>query len=435
MNRRRVLAVLAAALGLLVAANALIYSLYRSEVRAVTGTLDDRLTALGVTAASWLAAAGDPARGEPSLGPLLAGLVRDNRLEDAYLIDPALRVVAGVRTPAGTALNLLRVDEDRLTRAFAGQASVGTGYSVANATVEAAYFPVRRPGATGVLALEAGAEYHAPAAGLRRTYLVAVGATALAALVFAVGLGLALRALERARLAHGRAERLAAVGAMAAMVAHEVRNPLGILRGQIELARERLGPATPPREQERFAEMLAEVDRLNRLTEEFLGLTRDVSLEPAEIELGAMIRAIADEARLVAPRAEIAATGAATVEADPGKLRQALLNLVLNAAQIGGPGVRVAIEVAAAGDRVRISITDDGPGIPAELAARLFEPFVTARAGGTGLGLAAARQIAERHGGTLVLESRPGARGARFSLYLPRRPRPAQGAVDSTTPR
>jgi signal transduction histidine kinase len=261
-----------------------------------------------------------------------------------------------------------------------------------------------------------------------------VGLTALAALVFAVGLGLALRALERARVAHGRAERLAAVGQMAAMVAHEVRNPLGILRGQIELARERLGAAAPPREQERFAEMLSEVDRLNQLTEEFLGLSRDVALDPQDVDLGALAAGVAEEARLVAPGSDITATGAATVHADAGKLRQALLNLVLNATQIGGPRVHVAIEVAAEGARARISVIDDGPGVPPEMAARLFEPFVTARAGGTGLGLVVARRIAERHGGSLVLESRPGAPGARFSIYLPG-PASSQGAVANTRPR
>ena len=417
MSRRRVLAVLAAALGLLVAINALVYSLYRSEVRAVTGTLDDRLVALGVTSARWLASAGDA-------DALLGVLVRENRLEDAYVVDPALRVTAGVRTRAGQPLNLLRIDEPRLTAAFEGRPSIGSGYSVANATVETAYFPVRQGNATRVLAIEAGAEYHAPADRLRQTYVVAVSLTALAAGVFAVGLLLALRALERARLAHGRAERLAAVGQMAATVAHEVRNPLGILRGQIELLRERLAPAAPPREQERFGEMLAEIERINRLTEEFLDLTRDVALETTKVELGALVAAIAEEAPLVAPGAEIiaevAAAGALTVHADPAKLRQAILNLVLNATQIGGAGVRVTLDTAADGDRARISVTDDGPGVPAGLATSLFEPFVTARAGGTGLGLAAARRIAERHGGSLVLESRPGARGARFSIYLPR---------------
>jgi two-component system, OmpR family, sensor kinase len=427
VNRRRVRAVLAATLGLLVAINALVYSLYRSEVRAVTGTLDDRLVALGTTSASWLASAGDS-------DALLGVLVAENRLEDAYTVDPALRVTAGVRTRAGDALNLLRVDEDRLTAAFAGRASVGRGYSVANATVEAAYFPVHRAGATRVLAIEAGAEYHAPATRLWRTYLVAVALTALAAVVFAVSLVFALRALEQARLAHGRAERLAAVGQMAATVAHEVRNPLGILRGQIELARERLAETAPARERERFAEMLAEVERLNRLTEELLGLTRAVTLETTEVELGALVRAVAEEVQLAAPEAKIvakivaetaaatAATGSLTVLADPAKLRQAILNLVLNATQLGGPGVRVVIEVAASGDRARVSVIDDGPGVAVALAASLFEPFVTARAGGSGLGLAIARRIAERHGGSLVLESKPGARGARFSIYLPHTP-------------
>lgn len=412
MNRRRVLAVLAAALALLGATNALVYSLYRSEVRAVSSALDDRLLALGVTAASWLASAEDAAL-------VLGVLVRENHLEDAYLVDSTLRVVAGVRTPAGEPLNLLRLDDERLSRALAGHASAGIGYSIASAGVQAAYFPVQRGGAQLVLAIEAGAEYQAPASGLRRTYAIAVGMTALAAIVFALGLVFALRALERARLAHGRAERLAAVGQMAAMVAHEVRNPLGILRGQIELASERLGHSAPPRERERFSEMLAEVDRLNRLTEEFLALARDAPLDIAEVELGALAAAIADELRRVASDADITATGAVVVEGDAARLRQALLNLVLNALQVGGRGVRIAIEVAAVDDRARVSVIDDGPGVSAEIAASLFEPFASGRAGGTGLGLANARRIAERHGGSLVLESTPGERSARFSLYLP----------------
>jgi len=117
----------------------------------------------------------------------------------------------------------------------------------------------------------------------------------------------------------------------------------------------------------------------------------------------------------IAPAAPVSAP------ADANKLRQAIHNLVLNAVQVGGAGTRVQLEVGADGGRARITVADDGPGVPVELATTLFEPFVTARPGGSGLGLAVARRVAERHGGALVLESIPGERGARFSIYLPGR--------------
>ena len=419
MTRRRALVVFAAAACLLAALNILTYSLYRSEVQAVTATLDDRLTALGTTTARWLA-------GDSRDTAALDALVATNRLEDAYVLDEGLRVVIGVRTRAGAALNLLRVDQDRLLAALDGRASAGPGYSIANTRIEAAYFPIDRPhGARQVLALEAGAEYHEPATQLRTRYAITVALTLLIAIVFAVGLGVALRALEKERLAHGRAERLAVVGQMAAMVAHEVRNPLGILRGQVELARERLAADAPPRERERFADMLAEIDRLNRLTEEFLGLARDPPLEVAPVELAGLVTSIVDDVRLAGHAAGESRIATAlpdtpiSVPGDAGKLRQAVHNLVLNALQVGGPEVGVTIEVARDDLRARVTIADDGPGVPPELAATLFEPFVTARPGGSGLGLAIARRIVEGHGGSLVLESTPGMRGARFSIYIP----------------
>jgi signal transduction histidine kinase len=394
VNRRRALAVLAAAVALLAALNALVYSLYRSEVRTVAATLDDRLTALGTTAAKWLTTSDDP--------KLLQALVTENRLEDAYVVDRALHVISGVRTPPGS-LNLLRVDQDRLAAAQEGRASVGDGYSVANARVQAAYFPI----AGGrVLALEAGAEFHAPAARLRTTYLVAVGLSVLAALVFAAGLVLALRALERTRLAYGRAERLAAVGQMAAMVAHEVRNPLGILRANVELARE-----VTTTERERYDDMLTEIDRINRLTHEFMSLARDVPLVVEPVELLELAREIAAAAQLAAKDSQIEASGTVrTIDADRDKLKQAIYNLVLNATQMGAQHVRIEV------GRQTVTVADDGPGIPPEVARTLFEPFVTARPGGSGLGLAVARRVAERHGGSITLEK--SERGARFSIYL-----------------
>jgi len=416
VTRRRALAAFAAAVVLVAALNALVYSLYRRDQETVARSLDDRLTALGATTARWLAAS-PTARARD----VLAALVAENRLEDAYVIDEALRVVAGARTAAGP-LNLLRADEERLAAALAGTASVGFGYSIENARVTAAYFPFPADGGHRVLALEAGAEYHAPETRLFTTYLIAVGLTILIAATFGVGLGFALRALERARVEHGRAERLAAVGQMAAMVAHEVRNPLGILRGQVELARERLGDAVPSREKERFAEMLAEIDRLNRLTSEFLSLARDTPIDRDAVDLRGLAVDTVEAARLATGAGERIAAGGddgVVIDGDAARLRQALYNLILNAVQVGGDTVTVKVAVARRAGRARITVTDDGPGIAPAVAARLFEPFASARPGGSGLGLAVARRVAEAHGGTLSLEAPVGGRGACFAIDLP----------------
>lgn len=410
MTWARARVVLAAALGLLVVLNVLVYTLYRSEVQTVRGALDDRLVALGTTVAKWLTAGGDPDRALPVL-------VAENRLEDAYIVDAGLNVVSGVRTKPGP-INLLRVDDERFADAMSGTPSSGLGYSVANVEVEVAYFPV---GTNRVLVLEAGAEYHEPAAHLAATYALAVVLTILLAAVCVTGLVLALRALERTRIAHGRAERLAAVGQMAAMVAHEVRNPLGILRGQVELARERLGDKAPERERERFAEMLDEIARLTDLTEDFLRLASDVPLDVGDVDLRALADAVANDVRAADKRAVVevsAEDGIAPVQGDMTRLRQALRNLALNAVQVGAQIVR--IEITAEAKQARVSVVDDGPGVPVAMADKLFDPFVTGRTGGSGLGLVVARRAAERHGGTLVLESRPGSPGARFSIYLPR---------------
>jgi signal transduction histidine kinase len=259
--------------------------------------------------------------------------------------------------------------------------------------------------------------------GLRRSYLVAALLAAGLALLFAAGLAAAGRALERAREVAARTERLADLGAMAALVAHEVRNPLGTLRGQVELLGERLGGDAPPRERERIAEMLEEIDRVTAVTDELLTLGREGALarEPVSLaQLAAGVVARVARSRPAA-RLENAVADGLTVTGDPGKLEQALFNLVLNAAQIGGDGVNVRIAAAESTETITLSIADDGPGISPAVGARLFEPFVTGRAEGRGLGLAVARFVAERHGGRLELApTPPGGRGAVFLLRLPR---------------
>ena len=398
MTRRQATMVLAATLALAGIVNVLAYGIYRSARNAVAYTLDQELEALGRSSARWMADARDAT---------MQALADEHHLDDAYLIDARGRVLAGAHRKAGTQLE--GFDAQRWQRAFDGWP--GT----AGVRGDRSMFAVEQMRA--VLVLEAGAAYRAPERVLRTAWLGGVAVSLALVIVFFWTLQRTLAALERARVEHGRSERLAALGQMAAMVAHEVRNPLGILRAQAELMREK-----NPAGRERLDDMLSEIDRINRVTEEFLALARDAPLQLADCDVRSVVSAAIERARL-APQIrdaelEVALPDAPLpVRADEAKLRQVLFNLLLNAAQMGGAGVKVHIEAVRDGAGVLVRVRDEGPGVPKEVRDRIFEAFVSARPGGSGLGLAAARHIVERHGGRLELEE--SARGASFAIHLP----------------
>ncbi len=162
--------------------------------------------------------------------------------------------------------------------------------------------------------------------------------------------------------------------------------------------------------------MLGEVERLRVLTEDFLDLSADRPLQTTPIDLGEVAAEAAHGNRTIHPELDVSiGISAPPVSADPGRLRQVFANLLANAAQAGAR--RVEIRGGSRGDHVGVIVADDGPGVPADLRERLFEPFVSGRSGGIGLGLAVSRRIVERHGGTLALVDE-GA-GAVFELKLP----------------
>jgi len=148
-------------------------------------------------------------------------------------------------------------------------------------------------------------------------------------------------------------------------------------------------------------------------------LSRDQPLDVAEVALDRVARDVCDAVSLRYRDRPLALTvsGAQTVRGDEAKLRQALLNLVLNAAQAVDGAGHVRVETDSADGMARVRVSDDGPGVAPEIAARLFEPFATGKATGTGLGLAIARRIVERHGGSLRFL--PLAHGACFEARLP----------------
>jgi signal transduction histidine kinase len=222
----------------------------------------------------------------------------------------------------------------------------------------------------------------------------------------------------RAHTVEEALDRARRVEALGAVVAHEVKNPLSAIKGLLQLsARDAAGE----RAERRFAVALAEVDRIERTLNDVLAFASPLT-EPslAPVELGELVSdlALALEGRASASRVVIEHAGAASIEGDARRLREALLNLAVNAIEAMPAGGRLRMEVEPrSGGGARVTIADTGDGLLDPEAER----FDTTKEGGTGLGLAIARRAVGQHGGTLRVRAEPG-RGTTLEIDLPARP-------------
>ncbi len=223
-----------------------------------------------------------------------------------------------------------------------------------------------------------------------------------------------------------RAERLSALGELAAVLAHEIRNPLGSIKGTAEILKDDFLPGDRKYE---FLEILVkETDRLNRVVEDFLHLARPIQVERETCDimaqLGDVVTLVTPEAAARGVRLLLTPARVALVRGDPEKLRQAFLNLVLNGIQAAPRGGALTITAERRPDSdgtppvIEITFADTGDGMEPDVMARIFEPFFTTKAGGTGLGLAITQRIVESHGGKIDVESAKG-KGTTFRVKLP----------------
>ncbi|MGE0448201.1 MAG: nitrogen regulation protein NR(II) [Vicinamibacterales bacterium] len=212
-------------------------------------------------------------------------------------------------------------------------------------------------------------------------------------------------------------EALAQLGQLAAVVAHEVRNPLAGLRATLQVIDRRV---SEPRDRSAIAAMIQRIDGLNDKVEDLLLYARPRPPRPQTIDVNVLLREVAMSALLSMGRTEssIQMSGAdASAKADPEMLRAALLNLMLNACQAAAHA-DIDLEVSAEDGLCRIAVCDRGPGIPEEIRDRIFEPFFTTRVNGTGLGLAIVKRLIELQDGTVRLTDRAGG-GTIAEVVLP----------------
>jgi len=225
-------------------------------------------------------------------------------------------------------------------------------------------------------------------------------------------------ALDAAREQELEAERLRAFREVARRVAHEIKNPLTSMRIAVDQLRRVAPPAHSPLAAAAQV-MAAETDRLARLAREFADFGRLPEGPKSEVDLVELLDDLGRTA--VPPEVEVSVRadgGPRTISGHYDPLRRAFGNLMRNASEaMGGCG---SIEIAVNGDGQGLVVTlaDHGPGIPAELRQRVFEPYFTTKQDGTGLGLALVRHTIEAHGGTLTVSETPGG-GATFSIVLP----------------
>jgi signal transduction histidine kinase len=230
-----------------------------------------------------------------------------------------------------------------------------------------------------------------------------------------------------------RADRLATLGGIAAGFAHEIGNSLNVIRGYAAVTARELPETSPNRDD--VEAIRREVTRAASLIERFLVFARARTVHPLVQPVEPILREAAEVIGPAAAQAKVERTveiepGLPEILADAELLRQAFLNLGVNAVQaMGERGGRLTVRARHDGSALAVEFQDTGPGMDADTAAHVFEPFFTTKANGTGLGLAIVRQAAEAHGGTVEVETAPGA-GAMFRVRLPAAPAeaPAESA-------
>jgi two-component system sensor histidine kinase HydH len=228
-------------------------------------------------------------------------------------------------------------------------------------------------------------------------------------------LAIANQNLLDAEAAIRRSERLAALGQLSAGLAHELRNPLGSIKGSADLLA-RSAAREDPMSKELVQIINEEVDRTNLLVTRFLDFARPLEPRQEDVDITKVIDRAANHARV--PIIRSYSPGVPPLAIDPALMEQVFINLLTNAAQASPADAPITVATRAFPEEAEIAVIDRGCGIPADKTETVFNPFVTTKQSGVGLGLAIVAKIVDGHGGRMAVDSQPG-KGSTFRVYLP----------------
>jgi len=354
-------------------------------------------------------------------------------LSELFLLDREDRVVADSRPEREPwRASYVHLEPEMLARAWSGRPAVTQVRYVEGVPFMDSFVPV--PDLNGqvrfLLTVEDSPWRLEVFRDLRRSLLWVGLASALVVILMTATQIVVFRRLLEARRRASEAERFSSLGRLGATVAHEIRNPLTSLSATAQVVLRRFRKSGRV-DEEMLEDIPLEVERVNRIVTDFLSFSRETPLALATVQPAELVESAV---RRCAPGGSVGeipvrfeADGRTPDEAssDPDKLQQVIQNLVLNAAhavESGADGGEVRVRVSAT--RVRgaagwcFEVDDDGPGVPEADRARVFEPYFTSKAKGTGLGLAVVRKVVEAHGGEVRCEANDGG-GARFRVSLP----------------
>jgi signal transduction histidine kinase len=420
---------------LLLVLNTSLFLTYRQVRGTIEEELSHRLLGIASTAAAGISPAafedlcGDPSG--PAHRPLRALLQRvrqDTDLGEIYLFDTSRRQLldADLDRPAGYENPALELHFGAATAALAGVAATSELYRVGQVYLKTAFAPVidQNGEVLGAIGVEGGSGFFRGLWRLRRQVLLSGAVGIAAVLALALFFGRLLRSQAIAERALRETSALAAAGELAAILAHEIRNPLAIISARAERVQSKIEGGKPAGEVlEWFAAIPREVERLNRVLTQYLSFARpaDLATEAAEIgpTLDAALSLLAgDLARKgIALVREDAQAAGARVAMAPAALHQVLLNLLLNARDAMPDGGQIEIGARRGANWLTLRIADTGMGMSREQLRNAFKPFYTSKSRGSGLGLSVVRSMLDLYGGRVDVASQVG-RGTTFTLWI-----------------